>query len=73
MRSLKNAFFYRYYTESKDFRLYNPTNCIVIIRRDVVFDENIGWKWDSNNKISQVIVENEAFPSDEVSQSLANS
>ncbi|XP_069144340.1 uncharacterized protein [Solanum lycopersicum] len=38
----------RYYTESKDFRLYNPTNCIVIIRRDVVFDENIGWKWDRN-------------------------
>lgn len=58
--------------EYKAFKLYNPTNSKVIIRRDVVFDENTSWKLESNNKSSQDIMEDEFFPSEKVSQSLDN-
>lgn len=34
--------------ESKAYRLYNPVTKKVIISRDVVFDEEISWKWDKS-------------------------
>lgn len=68
----EKCIFFGYCSESKAFRLYNPTNGKVIIRRDVVFDENACWKWESNNQSSQVAVGNEAVPGEAVSQPLAD-
>ena len=44
--------------ESKGYRMYNPATKRIIISRDVVFDENKGWKWDKEgSEISNDILE----------------
>lgn len=32
------------------YRLYDPTSRKVVVSRDVVFDENKGWKWNTSGK-----------------------
>lgn len=33
--------------ESKAYPLYDPTNCRVVVSRDVTFDEDNEWKWNT--------------------------
>jgi len=44
MKILKKCIFIGYCTQSKAYRLYNPLNGKILIRRDVVFDENVSYK-----------------------------
>ena len=37
--------FVGYCSNSKAYKLYNPTNGKVIISKNVVFDEEVGWIW----------------------------
>lgn len=64
--------FFGYFFESKAFRLYYFTNGKVIKRIYIIIDEKTSQKQENNNKSSQVALEDEAFPTEEVSQSLAN-
>jgi hypothetical protein len=43
--------------ESKAYKLYDPIHKKVIISRDVVFDESLGWNWEekSNKQASQPV------------------
>lgn len=68
----EKCIFIGYCSESKAFRLYNPTNGKVIIRRDVVFDENSCWKRESSSKSSQAVMEDEVFPSEGESELFVN-
>ena len=38
--------------ESKAYRLYDPTSQRIIISRDVVFEEDKSWYWDTTYKES---------------------
>ncbi|GKV36358.1 hypothetical protein SLEP1_g44499 [Rubroshorea leprosula] len=42
----EKCIFVGYSCESKGYRLYNPITKKLIIRRDVVFDENSAWEWN---------------------------
>ncbi|KAA8532830.1 hypothetical protein F0562_033053 [Nyssa sinensis] len=45
-----------YSTQSKAYRLYNPLSGKILIRRDVVFDENASWDWrGSGEKMQQQV------------------
>lgn len=35
---------------TKAYRLYNPTNRKIVISRDIIFDEERGWKWNTNKE-----------------------
>lgn len=52
--------------ESKVYRLYNPDSEKVLVRRVVVFDEDLSWDWDKSHKESVLVDldwgENEIFP-----------
>lgn len=41
--------------ESKAYRLFNPINSEIIVSRDVVFEEDKGWKWETNSTETQLI------------------
>ena len=38
--------------ESKAYQLYDPNNKKVIVSRDVVFDEKVGWNWRDDEIIN---------------------
>lgn len=38
---------------SKAYRLYDPDNRRIVVSRDVVFEENRAWKWNSSEKETQ--------------------
>ena len=39
---------------SKAYRLYDPINRKIVVSRDVVFDENRVWKWNSSGKETMI-------------------
>lgn len=43
--------------ESKAYRLYDPISKKVIVSRDVVFDESEMWNWNTNNDVSEGLVD----------------
>ncbi|GKU85713.1 hypothetical protein SLEP1_g340 [Rubroshorea leprosula] len=45
-KAVRNMTAYEACYESKGYRLYNPITKKLIIRRDVVFDENNAWEWN---------------------------
>ena len=45
----EKCIFIGYSLESKAYRLYNPLSGKVIISRNVIFDEEKGWKWSGSN------------------------
>ena len=51
--------FIGYYLQSKAYRLYNPISDKVVISKNVIFDDNISWKWNHKPKKSQIQVSNE--------------
>ncbi|GKF10469.1 retrovirus-related pol polyprotein from transposon TNT 1-94 [Tanacetum coccineum] len=61
--------FVGYCTQSKAYRLYDPTHENIVVSRNVVFDESSSWRWDNDTEISnsqlkmeeeEVLVENAA-------------
>ena len=44
----EKCIFVGYCTESKAYRLYNPLNGKILVRRDVIFDENTSWECSKN-------------------------
>ena len=54
--------------ESKAYRLYNPLTKKICISKDVVFDESIGWNWESPNKGKSVALELEDNESAEIEE-----
>ncbi|KAK9157521.1 hypothetical protein Scep_004095 [Stephania cephalantha] len=44
----EKCIFVGYCNQSKAYRLYNPLSGQIVIRRDVVFDENTCWKWSED-------------------------
>lgn len=49
-----NCIFNRYSSQSKAYRLYNHTNGKVIIRRNVVLNEESAWEW--NDKVEDSVI-----------------
>lgn len=47
--------FIGYYSKTRAYKLYDPTNCKVIVSRDVVFQKNIGWNWDVNQSSTSTL------------------
>ena len=45
--------------ESKAYRMYNPITKKLIISRDVIFDEEANWDWESNVDTPDVLVQEE--------------
>lgn len=52
--------------ESKAYRLYNPLTKKICISKDVVFNENISWNWESHIKGNSLVVELEDNESAEI-------
>lgn len=46
----EKCIFIGYCTQSKAYRLYNPLSGKILIRRDVVFDENASWDWRGSDE-----------------------
>ncbi|GKC39790.1 retrovirus-related pol polyprotein from transposon TNT 1-94, partial [Tanacetum coccineum] len=44
--------FVGYCTQSKAYRLYDPTHEKIVVSRNVVFDESSSWRWDNDTEIS---------------------
>ncbi|GJT11600.1 retrovirus-related pol polyprotein from transposon TNT 1-94, partial [Tanacetum coccineum] len=69
--------FVGYCTQSKAYRLYDPTHEKIVVSRNVVFDESSSWRWDNDTEISnsqlkmeeeEVLVENAANDTPSTSQ-----
>ncbi|GJR53952.1 retrovirus-related pol polyprotein from transposon TNT 1-94 [Tanacetum coccineum] len=71
--------FVGYFTQSKAYRLYDPTHEKIVVNRNVLFDKSSSWKWDNDIEISnsqlkmeeeeeEVLVENVANDTPSTSQ-----
>ena len=45
--------------ESKAYKLYDPIEDKIIVSRDVVFEENKGWKWNEKSNPEVIAIEGE--------------
>ncbi|GKA70962.1 cysteine-rich receptor-like protein kinase 25-like protein, partial [Tanacetum coccineum] len=46
--------------ESKAYRLYDPSSKIIVISRDVIFDEDATWDWsEENQKAEELSIEDD--------------
>ncbi|KAH0711345.1 hypothetical protein KY289_007304 [Solanum tuberosum] len=61
-----------YCTHSKAYRLYNPFNGKISVRRDVIFDENASWDW-SEKLVRQETLMPLALTEDEGNESTPSS
>ena len=55
-KKCEKCIFVGYSDETKGYRLYNPITKKLIIRRDIVFDENSCWIWDDTD-MQHILVE----------------
>ncbi|CAH9099164.1 unnamed protein product [Cuscuta epithymum] len=46
----EKCIFIGYSTQSKAYRLYNPLTKRIVISRNVIFDEDAAWSWESNTE-----------------------
>ncbi|KAA0050265.1 integrase [Cucumis melo var. makuwa] len=51
----EKCIFVGYCTQSKAYRLHNPLNGKILIRRDVVFDESASWDWKNNEEYVSLV------------------
>ena len=58
----EKCIFIGYCTQSKGYRLYNPENGQIVVSRNVLFDEEASWQWESvaqQTQVEETIEENE--------------
>lgn len=46
--------------ESKAYKLYDPVEEKIIVRRDVVFEESKGWKWNEKSNTEVIEIEGDS-------------
>lgn len=65
----EKCIFVGYSSQSKAYRLYNPTSGKIIVSRNVVFDEFANWNWFENKKIqtAEIQIEDDISVQKEVS------
>ncbi|KAJ1704767.1 hypothetical protein LUZ63_004546 [Rhynchospora breviuscula] len=55
----EKCIFIGYCIQSKGYRLYNPETKKIIVSRNVMFDENMSWKWNSDDIEAPIVLEEE--------------
>jgi hypothetical protein len=65
----EKCIFIGYCIQSKGYRLYNPETKKIIVSRNVMFDENTSWRWNSKGVEVTMILQNEEDEDSEQSQS----
>ena len=53
----EKCIFIGYCTQSKAYKLYNPLGEKILVRRDVIFNENMIWDWSKEQEQQKITVE----------------
>ena len=53
----EKCIFIGYCTQSKAYKLYNPVSEKILVRRDVIFNENVSWDWSKEQEQQKITVE----------------
>ena len=53
----EKCIFIGYCTQSKSYKLYNPVSEKILVRKDVIFNENVSWDWSKEQEQQKITVE----------------
>ena len=53
----EKCIFIGYCTQSKAYKLYNLVSEKILVRRDVIFNENVSWDWSKEQEQQKITVE----------------